>query len=194
MSQKPVVHVLFNPSAAGSLKYALRQIGSADRVIGQFDDFSFGPINDAAHETRLAWVDNELAFDGYDEVIEGDRSFWIEAASEDIQPVVWISLLSANEYAGFLEFLWRRSCADFRIVDVTGLTFQGNNGPFTARTLGVLAPDQIIAAGLIDQQMILNDAQIEGHRGNWRQLRLENEAFRIVCDNGLASAPITHFR
>jgi len=41
--------------------------------------------------------------------------------------------------------------------------------------------------------MILNDAQIEGHRGNWRQLRLENEAFRIVCDNGLASAPITHF-
>jgi hypothetical protein len=149
MSQKPVVDVIFNTTAGGSLKNALRQIGNGERVISQFDDLSFGPITD--EKARLAWIDDELAFDGYDEAVKSDRAFWEEAAAEDIKPVVWLSLLSANEYAGFLEFLWRRSRNDFSIVDVTKLTFQGNTGPFVARTLGVVAPDQIIATRLIDR-------------------------------------------
>jgi hypothetical protein len=39
----------------------------------------------------------------------------------------------------------------------------------------------------------LNEAQIESYRANWQQLRAENAPFRVVCETGLVSAPVTYF-
>lgn len=191
MEQKSVLHVLFSPSAAGSLKFAFGQIGHSERVIGQYDDLAFGPI-DGRIEERLEWLDKELAYDDYAEVLKHDAVFWAEAASQDVCPVVWINLRCAREYAGFLEFLWRVPHADFRIVDITNVVFSVGR-TIIAHSLGEVAPEQIIGAQLINRQASLTPAEIENYKAAWRRLRIENAPLRIVGTEGLTSAPINYF-
>lgn len=191
--QKPVVHVAFSSSAAGSLEEALGTIGCKDRVINQADDLSFGPISDAGHRERLSWIENELAYDGYEEVLQVDGVFWAEAISGEIYPVVWVNRRCAREYAGFLEFLWRRPDVDFEIIDLTDIVFAGPKGKSFVRAFGELAPDQIVEAGLFRRQAKLSAHEIENYKLAWQQLKTENAPLRIVSAHGLVSAPITYF-
>lgn len=156
------------------------------------DDLSFGPISDADHRERLRWIEAELAIDGYEEVLQSDEVFWAEATSGEIYPVVWVNRRCAKEYAGFLEFLWRKPDSDFAIVDLTDV-FAGRKEKSFVRAFGEVAPEQIAEAQLIRRPAQLSAQEKENYKLVWRQLKAENAPLRIVTAYGLVSAPITYF-
>jgi len=193
LNTSPINHVVFGLCAAGTLKYALRQIDCQQRVIGLPDDLSFGPINSPSRHERLAWIENELALAGYEEVLETTDWFWEEAIKPDTFPVIWVNLRSASEYAGLLEFLWRVRSKEFRVVDITNVEFCGRRGPFVANSFGEVSPEQMIETRLIDRQASLSVSEIEAYRAAWKQLMIENAPLRVLEAESLISAPVTHF-
>ena len=50
---KPVLHVVFGVSAAGSLRQAFKVLGQAAQMIGCLDDLSFGPSTDATQRRAM---------------------------------------------------------------------------------------------------------------------------------------------
>ena len=144
------LHIVFNPSAAAGLREALRQAGRGERVVGLFDCLSFGPINPPDPELRRKWVEEELGYTGWEEVVGEATSFWSEALSIGNRRIAWLSRRSAQEYAGFLEWLWRLGEEPTEVVDLTDVMVAGNdNGttkPHLAMSLGLLPPHKILGA------------------------------------------------
>ncbi len=193
MGDKPTVHVVFNMSAAGSIRQAFSRVGRNERVLGFPDDLSFGPIDPPSARLRQAWSKNELGCD-FEDVVQMADPFWAEATSPATLPVAWVSRRNAAEYSGFLEFVWRQGDAPFRVVDFAGLEYTGlGGGVLAAESLGLLSPDQIVEAQLWDQQRALRPDEIGAFREVWRRLRQENAPLRVVDETGLVSAPITRF-
>jgi hypothetical protein len=108
------LHIVFNPSAAACLRDALRQSGRDERVVSLFDCLSFGPLNPPDPELRGTWVEEELGYAGWEEVVGEATSFWPEALSISNRRIAWLSRRSAQEYAGFLECLWRPCTGESR--------------------------------------------------------------------------------
>lgn len=189
---KPPIHVIFGRSAAGEIRKALAQSGRRERVIGQADNLSFGPINPPSASLRQEWAEREFAFD-YDVIAQMDDPFWAEAISSDFSPVAWVCLYNAMEHAGFLEFVWRMGDSPFEVIDATGIEAQWNAKPFMIPSLGVMPAEQIIEAGLIGRQTALHPNVVEDYRKVWRRLRVENAPLRVVDGDKLVSAPITQF-
>jgi hypothetical protein len=192
-----VLHVVFSPSAAGSLREALFLAERPDRVVALFDDFSFGPINPPDPNLRRAWEGDVL---GYEEIDLGaeDHAFWSEALKPQQQLLVWTSRRSPKEYTGFLEWLSRFGAAECGVVDLTEMTtrYRNRDGQLSKPEPAVFAtmqPGQILDDHLLDRGRPLSSAERDRHMGLWRRLREDNAAFRVVYGNGLISAPLTHF-
>jgi len=189
----PVVHVVFSSSAAVTLRRALAGIGRMERVIGLSEDLSFGPIDPPSASARGAWIECELNYD-FEEILQDADRFWEEAMSPHILPVAWVSRYDAADFSAFLEFIWRKADAPFRVVDVTDVKLVDGHGKTIAYpSLGVISQAQMTEARLFDRQATLLPNQIGSYRAIWRRLRQENAPLRIVNDTGLTSAPITHF-
>lgn len=193
-------HVVFNPSGAGSLRQAIREAGQADRVLNSFDSLSFGPINPSDAKTRRKWVEEVLDLTDWDEIAGRDSTFfWAEALSASDRTVVWTSRRSTQEYAGFLEWLWRRGDEPFDIIDLTEtkvvsrLKDGGLTQPHFAGSLALLHVYQIVENGLLDQAVPITPVLRDRYQEEWRQLREENAALRVVVQGRLVSAPITYF-
>jgi hypothetical protein len=145
----PVLHVVFNPSAAVDLRKALAQAGRPDRVVAFFDNLSFGPINPSDIETRSAWVEAELGYSNWSELVRELNAFWAEALSADCRRIVWLSRRSVFEFTGFLEWLRRNGSNDFELVDL--------NAPDDAATpalsripLAIIRAEEIVERRLWD--------------------------------------------
>jgi hypothetical protein len=192
-----IAHVVFTPSGAGCLVQALRKSGRDDQVIACFDDMSFGPINPADPFVRAEWVEKELGRTGWHEVSADSERAWDEARFPNNRKVAWLSRLSAMEYAGFLEWLWRRGDAPCEVVDLTDVTVSSQLGPpgppRLAITLGMLHPDIIRANKLWDLAEPLSPTTRTGYVDLWRQLRSENAPLRVLDAGKLISAPISFF-
>lgn len=193
MSAEPAIHVVFNMSAAGTIRQALGRLGRRERVLGFPDNLSFGPIDPPTARLRQAWIEKEFGYD-FEEVVRMADLFWAEAISPGAFPVVWVCRHDAAEYAGFLEFVSRIDGAPFQVVDATRLTYVNGRGDVVAaRSLGTVPADAIVAAGAPDRRATLTPKEIEADREAWRRLRGENAPFRVVAETGLVSAPIAHF-
>ncbi|MGJ4929856.1 DUF3658 domain-containing protein [Bradyrhizobium sp. HKCCYLS2038] len=191
------LHLVFNMSAAGTLRAALQQAGRNDRVIGLGDSLSFGPIDPPDPALRTAWVDQEFEVSGWDEVGGQATTFWDEALSRTHRKVAWLSRRSAQEYAGFLELLWRLGDEPIEIVDLTdALARVGNPGASNLRQVRSLA---VLNSSIIGDHQFWNFRQDlsadmrDAFRGHWARLRAEKAPFRILRDGELVSAPISHF-
>jgi hypothetical protein len=192
---KPILHVVFAMSAAGSLRQALHQVDRHERVIGLSDDLSCGPINPVTAELRRHWFQEGIGYE--DEDGEYGRSadvFWAEATRPDVFPVGWVSRRCAIEYANFLEFVWRLKGAPCNVVDLTDVMFLWRNGQRKpTQTFGIVTPKQMIEAGLLDRQSALSNFDRDAYELTWRRLKEEDAALRIVTAAGLVSVPITYF-
>jgi hypothetical protein len=192
----PVRHVVFNSSAAGGLRDALNQAGRDERVISLFDCLSFGPINPPDARLRAEWVEKELGHIGWDEVVGETTSFWTEALSRSHRKVVWFSRRSAQEYAGFLEWLWRLGDEPADVIDLTDVMVRGVAGsadPVRAISLALLPPRAILENGLLDDAKILNPDLRARYREQWLRLRTDNAPLRVLNNGELASAALSYF-
>lgn len=191
------LHIVFNPSAAAGLREALRQAGRGERVVGLFDCLSFGPINPPDPELRRKWVEEELGYTGWEEVVGEATSFWSEALSIGNRRIAWLSRRSAQEYAGFLEWLWRLGEEPTEVVDLTDVMVAGNdNGttkPHLAMSLGLLPPHKILESDLLDRTEKLTPVLRVQYRELWGRLKAENAPLRTLSEGELASAPLSVF-
>jgi Domain of unknown function (DUF1835) len=96
----PTLHIVFTPSAAGDLRRALAEIALADRVVCPFDNYGFGPIHPPDADARRRWVEDELGYTGWEDVIGQTDAFWRESLSALDRKVAWFSRRSAQEYSG----------------------------------------------------------------------------------------------
>ena len=191
------LHVVFNASAGGGLRDALRQAGRNDRVVNLFDSLSFGPINPPDPELRQRWVEKELGYTNWEEVVGEATSFWIEACSARDRRVAWLSRRTTQEYAGFLEWLWRVGEEPIEVVDLTDVVVMADNkGPTKPRaaiSLAMLNPQQIIDNDLFARAEILTPALRTQYHKLWERLRAENAAMRVLTEDGFVSTPISFF-
>jgi hypothetical protein len=74
-----MLHIVFAPSGAGSLRQALKNAGRDDEVISFFDDLSFGSINPPDSSLRSKWVESELGRTEWDDITAESEQFWREA-------------------------------------------------------------------------------------------------------------------
>ena len=194
---KPVLHALFGPSAAGSLRQALALARRQDQVACLYDDLAFGPINPADAAARIEWVEKELGYTEWDDVTAATEPFIGASLSRDVRPVAWFSRRDAHHYAGFLWWLWRLGDAACDIIDVTELAvaYHGKDGkPRPARLAvspSLLLPHHM--SDLLDRAVPLDAAKRRQYRDLWQRLMNENAPLRVIGEGGLVSAPITQF-
>src|SRR5262249_28664323 len=140
-------------SAAASLRDALRQAGREERVVSLSDCLSFGPINPPDPELRRKWVEEELGYTGWEEVVGEATSFWPKALSASDRKIAWLSRRSAQEYAGFLEWLWRLDEEPIEVVDLTDVMVHstGQTERRLAISLSLLPPRAILENELLNR-------------------------------------------
>jgi hypothetical protein len=191
------LHIVFNSSAAAGLREALRQTGRDERVVGSPDSLSFGPINPPDPELRRMWVETELGYTGWESVGDEMTSFWREALSVRGRRVAWLSRRSAQEYAGFLERLWRLDEEPIEVIDLTDVVVTGNVNGATkshlAVSLAMLPPNKILESDLLDRAEALTPALCARYIELWGRLRTENAPLRVVSEGELVSAPLSFF-
>jgi hypothetical protein len=191
------LHIVFNPSGAATLRDALRQGGRSDRVVSLFDCLCFGPINPPDPELRRAWVERELEYTAWEEVTGEATSFWTDVLSPGHRRVAWLSRRSAQEYAGFLELLWRIGEKPIDVVDLTDVMVtgyeKGPTKPHLAISLALLPARQILENDLLGLARALAPASRAEYLELWRRLRQENAPLRVLSQDRLVSSPITFF-
>jgi hypothetical protein len=194
---KTVLHVAFIPPAALNLRDALRNAGQDDRVIGLSDNLQFGPIDGHDPPLRAKWIKNELGLTGWGDVAAESEWFWRQALSSDHRTIAWFSRRSAPEYAGFLEWLWRRGDGPCEVVDLTDLQLPqySEHGTLTAPVASLAQVDfeNIRDDDLFKRAEVLPTTTHRKYIGLWRQLRDENAALRVLESDALVSAPISFF-
>jgi len=177
---KPLLHVLFTPSGAGTLRQTLARQGRAEQVACPFDDFSFGPVV-AGDAARVAWIEEELGSTSWESVVADTAPFLRGSCSNDVLPVVWISRRDTRSYAGFLWWLSHLGDAPCKIIDVTDLTVGGagrDTAPWLAISPSALVPEEM--ARLLDTQTNLDAAERGKHQTRWKQLLYENAPLRVL--------------
>jgi hypothetical protein len=192
----PTLHIVFNSSAAAGLRDALRQAGRDDRVVSLSDCLSFGPINPPDPELRGRWVEDELGYTGWEEVVGEALSFWPEALSTDGRRIAWLSRRSAQEYAGFLEWLWRLGHEPIEIVDLTDVVVTHGTGAerHLAISLAMLPSHKILENKLLDRPEALTAVLRARYRELWGRLKTENAPLRVFSKGEFVSAPLTTAR
>jgi hypothetical protein len=194
-SESAVLHVTFGESAAGSLLMALETLDRRDELIYLGDDLSLGPIDPCESRVRAAWMVDALGDEEDPELVSHCERFWNRIASQRGEIVAWISRRHAREYCGLLELV---ACAPttVRVVDVADVEFAGRDGapnPVTSMTFGFVGDAQIVSYGLLERAISVSSTARDAYLAQWRQLREENAALRIMTSTGLVSAPITYF-
>ncbi len=192
------VHVVFSPSAAGTLRKALKRLGKTDRVIGLPDSLSVGPIDPPDEILRQSWGRSVLRtdsilpnrFDG--DPLEVERT-WAEATAPEARPVFWTCLSSPMEHSCFLAFAARMEGRSFDVIDTTDLDSTTIDGIERPGSTGVMRAHDLVASGLFDKRRAFSLAEHRAAVAAWTDLRRENAPFRIVRDGRLVSAPLTHY-
>ncbi len=194
-----IIHVLFSPSGAMSVRQAVAALGREDRVVGCHDDFTFGPIDPPNRAARSRWVEAELGYARWDEVVDKTDQAMAASLSPDARPIAWLSRGDGRDYAGFLEWLWRLGDAPCEVIDVTDVTVRRRRAdgsltePVPAISPSLIAAEAMIDNGVLDRARVLTDAERRRYRAQWGRLRDENAALRITDGMDLTSAPISAF-
>ncbi len=193
---RSILHVVFNLSAAHGLREALREANRNERVVGLSDNLSFGSINPPDPRLRNRWVEEELSYRGWEEVDDEDTPFWAEALSTANRRVAWLSRRSANEYANFLEWLWRVGDEPIDVIDLTDVILEDEHKPGRSRlamSLAALPPHRILDNDLLDRAEALSPASRAHYRKLWQRLRDEDAPLRVLENGELTSVPLSFF-
>jgi hypothetical protein len=142
----------------------------------------------------------ELGYTGWEEITPGIQQIWAAALDTDARCVAWMSRRSAQDYTGFLEFVWRLGDGPCDVVDLTDIMVasdekDGQASPLQlVLSLALLPAYQIIDNKLFDLARPLTPHDRVAYRATWQKLRSEKAALRIVsADLALTSAPISYF-
>ena len=175
MATASTLHVVFNPSAAASLRQALDLAGRDEIVIGLFDNFSFGPIASSDPDMRVRWVEDVLGY-RWDDVVVENAPFLAASRSAD-RLNAWVSTQEAASYAGYLWWLSSLESDACVVTDVPRLSST--------------VPDKLIP--WLDRPVPLTSGELRHRQQQWRSLQAENSDLRVIAGADLVSKPIDWF-
>ena len=193
------LHVTFGLSAAASLREAIAVERPDDCVVAFRDDLSFGPIDPPEPRRRAEWIADHLNFEWWDDIALSESDVWGTISTWRGDTIAWFSRTSASEHANFLEFNERMGSRPFRILDLTNARVSTNHpcGEFgegePVVSVSLLRGETIRRYGLADRSVVPSEAQRDLDRGQWKRLKSESAALRVVEGRDLVSAAITHF-
>lgn len=187
------LHIAPSDSAGGSLLMAVRNAGREDEVLRCRDDLSCGPIDADDPETRADWW---RQFYDPSEVSQTLRRFWDRVLNFDGHLIAWFGRYRASELALSMAIAEKLGDRPYWIVDVTGrqLPFKQRDGSFAAKPaqcVSIIRHETLQMLLATEEPVTPEDRQAS--RAAWQRLRRENAPFRIVTDDGLASASIDYF-
>ncbi|CPT40621.1 Protein of uncharacterised function [Mycobacteroides abscessus subsp. abscessus] len=180
-----MLHVVSGLSAASGLRVALDASAEhcRDRLVWFPDSLSVGPLEASDPASRLQWwqwwADMVIAQTGQpaSRPGEGLAAFWGEVIGAD-HLVLWYGQGDAHDSAFFHAMCDRLSDNAFSVV-----TLDGASGAHTAEEL---------ARHLNDARSIPANERA-AVRAAWKQLEQENQAFRILSNGNLVSAPEDYY-
>lgn len=191
-----MIHILLDPSASGSLKYVLSEIGldRKEKIFSFFDIFSIGPIwklhEKKGLEFRIEWMKKCIS-DEYDEILD----YKLENVLNQINLIpdrahitIWTSD-NAHEQTGlrYLLYLLKGKKVDITIVNTTRAyeeLFHVSRDKYSFFHTGVIAPEKLQVIYEKDYGELLTEHNREEIEKEWYSLAKSKKTLRI-WRNGL---------
>ena len=186
-----MIHILFDSSAAGTLRQVLFDRGVRQKVVDLTDTLDLGPISSGNFEDREAWFEHHIpgSIGDWDWIAEHVAEFRRKLAA-DADRLIWIAPRSAAEQSGLYWFLAEFGAADARVI-VADYPLRDAWRGEPPHSLGGLQPAAI--GELLDgcPRVALDKTRFPADR--WRALMAEDARVRVVEDGVLNSAPDDYF-
>jgi len=186
-----MIHILFDSSAAGTLRQVLFDRGVRQKVVDLTDTLDLGPISSGNFEDREAWFEHHIpgSIGDWDWIAEHVAEFRRKLAA-DADQLIWITPRSAADQSGLYWFLAQFGAADARMIVADYPLHDAWRGE-PPDSLGQLQPEAI--GELLDgcPRVALANARFPVDR--WKTLMAEDVLVRVVEDGVLNSAPDDYF-
>ncbi|MEH7352949.1 DUF1835 domain-containing protein [Neobacillus drentensis] len=202
-----MIHILFGPSPAGSLRAAFKENGidKNEQIISFWDRFSIGPVwrldEEAGKEARFDWMKNVIN-DEYGEFQEYKQSFQktidqILSIPEGLPITIWTAD-NAHEQIGLrfgLHLLKERN-NDIILINTTKAfseLLKKRNVQYTVLHSGEISPDKLQIIYDRGQGKVLTDHDKEDYEKEWLSISDNRETLRIWRNGRIVSVPEDYF-
>jgi hypothetical protein len=190
-----IVHFVFAPTGAGNLRKAVRADGRDDQVVLTWHKLNIGPIDRSDSAARWRWSEErEFGWGNPDDRPPSERD-WDDSRFPGHRKVAWFSRRSAEEYAGFLDWLWHRGDIPLDVIDLSEVivTPSPPQEPFLAASMALLHEEHIRNNKLWDLAKPLPMEERLRYRETWKRLISENAPLRVLESGKLVSAEASYF-
>jgi hypothetical protein len=190
-----IVHIVFTPSGASSLRKAVRVAGRDDQIVLTWHSLNIGRIDPSDPAARSRWFEEKELYWSNPEDHASSKRHWDDSRFPAHRKVAWFSRRSAEEYAGFLDWLWHRGDIPLDVVDLSEVfvTPSPPQEPFLAASMALLHDEQIRNNKLWDLAKPLSMEERLQYRETWKRLISENAPLRVLESNKLVSAEAPYF-
>lgn len=193
---QPTRHIVFHPSARGSLLQALRSIDRRDDVVALFDDLRCGPLDLTDLAQRERWFDETLG-DGSEPgfIPLWHEEFWPKALDPDRRLVAWTTRYGTGDHIGFLAWASRLGDMPAETIDISEFLFVDWRDPSVVgrKSVPLLTPSDVVDKRLLDLARPVSSEDRVWARSELARLTSENGAFRAIKDGAPISLPITAY-
>ncbi|CEI81738.1 DUF1835 domain-containing protein [Oceanobacillus sp. M60] len=203
-----VVHILFDDSAAGSLKWVLKEMGLQDEemVISFSDVFSIGPIwqlhNQAGLDYREEWLKNHLLLD--DDYLDEYRHHFnrtlsmISAIPETASIIIWTGENAHEQIAlSYVLYLLRDKRNDITAINTTKQYKKQFNIPekdnYPLHTGEIMSEKLQLIYQNSSKTPALSKEQREKFEQKWQALAATQEALRIWENRDIKSVDESYY-
>lgn len=183
-----MIHVLFSPSAGGTLKQLLQSRGSKDRVVALTECLDWGWISSEPIEDRVRWFDETAGLD-WDWLADCGPKFLAEIAAEEDR-LIWVAPRSAQEQSGLYWLMHQIQNPPTQLI-IADYPLEGAWRGEPPKSLGELGPEMM--AQLVDKAPRLEWDDSRFPINKWRSLMDEGAVLRIVEEGVLQSARSDHY-
>ena len=202
-----MIHILFGPSPAGSLRAAFKENGidKNEQIISFWDRFSIGPVwrldEEAGKEARFDWMKNVINNE-YGEFQEYKQSFQktidqILSIPEGLPITIWTAD-NAHEQTGlrFVVYLLKERNNDLILINTTKAFrefFKKRNVQYTVLHSGEISPDKLQIIYDQGQGRVLTDHDKEDYENEWLSISDTRETLRIWRNGRIVSVPEDYY-
>ena len=154
-----------------------------------------GPIGNAGYRERAYALDDILIYDMHD-LRDQIEDFWTQALDASDERIVWLSRWSAQEYCGFLQWLYRNGDGWFRLADLSDVTIPVPNAPYRqvpVKCASLVRAEEFADNALWDLARTPPQGLLDAWRLLWRKLAADDAPLRVITEAGLVSAPLDYF-
>ncbi|WP_102272308.1 DUF1835 domain-containing protein [Cytobacillus massiliigabonensis] len=189
-----MIHILFGDSPAGSLKYALKQMGvsKSEKVISFWYMFSVGPVwklhEKAGQQVRFDFM-QKVMNDEHDDFRDYQKKFYetldqIDSIPEDVPITIWVAE-NAHEQTGlrYVLHILKNKMNDIKVINSTKMFAGKFNRPdieYMAIKTGEIIPEKL---QVIYEESKLNASLSKEERKalveEWAALAETEETLRI---------------